>query len=243
VRRSSFGLVLLGLIAIEPAAAQTVPEIRDVYSGTRPASDLGPAVTPQRVLDEGGARLGAATIIRYEASVVGDGDVSGTVLLGKGGAGPFDRFRATIRGRTSDGENVLGVVGSDGRRFFFVNLREKTVSECEGWEELGAIGALARDLLLPELDDGRHPFKFPSPEPVGEETCYVVHFPDEQTGEHLYVSLSIDDGLPRRVERVRSGSGGRPATVTLEVSDLTLDPPPSAGAFEPFAPEGFRRLK
>jgi hypothetical protein len=206
-------------------------------------------VTPQIVFDEGRAALARARLVRYEARVAGAGDVAGTVLLGKSESGAFDRFRATIRGRSADGVAVLQTLGSDGGRCFVADLIGKTVAEAASWDELGTAGGLARSLLWPALEwaaadaDAPDPVLLPSPETVGEEVCYVVHFPDETAGAHVYVSLSLDDGLPRRVERVVAGSDGGPVTQTLDVSEVTIDPPPVADAFEPSVPEGFRRVE
>ncbi|MGH2570431.1 MAG: hypothetical protein ACRDGR_04355, partial [bacterium] len=196
------------------AAAQSVPEVRDVYSKNRPSSELGPAVTPQMVLDQGNAALGRARLVSYEAHVAGAGDVSGTVLLGKSGSGSFDRFRATVRGRAADGAQVLQTLGTDGGRCFVVDLLGKTFAEGGSWEELGAAGALAEGLLWPALaqaaaaPESAGTVLFPSPETVAGELCYVVHFADDAAGAHVYVSLSLHDGLPRRVERVVAGSDG-----------------------------------
>jgi hypothetical protein len=252
--RSSPWLALAGAATVctaaaAPASAQSVPEVHDVYSQNRPSSKLGPAVTPQQVLDAGRTALARARLVRYEARAAGAGEVSGTVLHGRSGSGSFDQFRATIRGRTAEGEAVLRTVGSNGGAFFVVDLLAKTVAEAAGWEELGAAGPLARALLWPDLErvtagaDSGSLFEFPSPETVGDELCYVVHFPDEAAGAHVYVALSLDDGLPRRVERVVAGPDGGPSTVVLEISDVTIDPPPVADAFEPVVPEGFRRVE
>jgi len=243
LRSARAGLLAVAVAVASPAASQTVPEVRDVYSSNRPSSRLGPAGTAQRVADEADAVLERTRTLRYEARA---GRLGGTVLLGKGDDGSFDRFRVTLHGLGPAGESVVQVVGSDGRDLFVVDLLAKTVQRGADWEELGS-AALARDLLLPELapDDGEdgHLFKFPSEETVGGQVCYVVHFPDEERGDHVYVALSIDDGLPRRVDRVRTGPGGRPVTVTLDVSAIEIDPPATMDDFEPNAPEGFRRVE
>jgi hypothetical protein len=99
--------------------------------------------------------------------------------------------------------------------------------------------ALARAAAAP---DSAGPVLYPSLQDVAGEPCYVVHFADDAAGAHVYVSLSLDDGLPRRVERVVAGSDGGPATVVLDVSAMTIDPP-VADTFEPLVPEGFRRVE
>jgi hypothetical protein len=251
--KALFGVAVVGLF--QSVAAQTVPEVRDVYSSNRPASKLGPIVTPQRVVEAAGVALARAEFLQYEARVVATGqdglgvrDLTGTVVLGKSRPGQFDQFRVTFAGRTREGESLLFVVGSDGRKLFAIDLLRKTLEEGERWEELGSAGRFARSLLLPPIDlaaagagTAAHDlFRFPTPETVGKELCYVVHFVDDDAAEHVYVSLSSDDGLPRRVDRVRGDAAGRPMTVTLDMWELEIDPALPADTFVPFDPSGGR---
>jgi hypothetical protein len=157
----------------------------------------------------------------------------------------------TFAGRTREGESLLFVVGSDGRKLFAIDLLRKTLEEGERWEELGSAGRFARSLLLPPIDlaaagagtAAQNLFRFPTPETVGKELCYVVHFVDDDAAEHVYVSLSSDDGLPRRVDRIRGDAAGRPMTVTLDMWELEIDPALPADTFVPFDPSGGRSTR
>jgi hypothetical protein len=235
------------LALASPAGAQSVPDVRDVYSVRGAPGELAPAATPGGIVGEAAAALDGAAALRYEARLApsslqphgAEPEVAGTVLLARGASGAFDRFRVTIRGRTAGGATVAADVGSDGERFFAAELDGASVVVSETLADLGPAGSLAADLLLPglaELEAGGAPERivtFPAATTVGGESCYTAHVVDTRTAEHLYVYLSLEDALPRRVERIRFDEQGRPSEVVLEVREIEVEAAVGAGEFDP----------
>lgn len=225
------------------------------------AGDKGkaPAVQPEALdqLKAADAAVKKLKLIRYDAAVVRKGAAEsrgpsgeGTVVAERTGKDKEQKFRIEFRGkRPGSDEKVELTVGCDGRTYFLVNPKTKTVHVDEDPVVLGREGRAAQSLALRELTLDK-PFddELASPQielrgttKVGDVECveiYVKYAGD--FGEALW-AIGKKDSLPRRMTRYFKSPDGELGSIELTLTNLTLDPKFAADPFKPQIPEGFTK--
>lgn len=197
-------------------------------------------------------------LVRYKAEATGTGasesrmpKAKGTAIMGgdKSEQG-MGKFRFEVKGMAPGSKDeVETTVGSDGDKFWVIDVKNKTVHEDIDPAVLGRQGNIASSIAMRE---------FVHPNPFGDEIngdkqelkgtkdihgekCYeiLVQYKGGQGAATWY--FSGKDFLPRRVDREFPAGGGGKVTLTVELSELTLDPAFTTDPFKVVVPEGYKK--
>ena len=210
---------------------------------------------PIEILKKADAATKAVKTVRYEATYKGTGaaaarapQIKGKVLIGGETSVSIQKFLYEGEFKAADGDELVrGKVGSDGKKFFLIDAKNKTVKKGEASYVLGRIGSTLRRLGMLEFV---HPTPFTDEingdkaelrgvKPIGGEKCYEIYVQYAQNqGESVWF-FSTRDFLPRRVDRLMSGNDGQSGATVLTLSKLEVVNTPKADAFALVVPDGF----
>jgi outer membrane lipoprotein-sorting protein len=249
----------LGLWMVLPALAQDSKPKEEESQG-KPAAKGDELKDPVEILRRADAATKDVKAVRYKGRVELDGvaksrlpKVEGEVLLAGNGE-DLERFRVEMRGEMPGGGKKINVIaGSDGNEFYVLDKETKKAYIDIDPGVMGPYAPVqsAAVLFSVVMREFTHPRPFSDEingdkqelkgtEKVGSEECYKIYV--EYSGglgkSNWYFSRK--DFLPRRVDRLISGSQGEGSYSTI-VLDLEVDPKLKDDAFKPEAPEGYEK--
>jgi hypothetical protein len=247
LRAAAVAALALGTLAVwapRPTGAQTVPAIDDVYATPESEKrDLGPTRDPDVIVGRFVTRADALDAVRYDVEVVDALSPNGLRVVGnvlidlRADDREVRRYRASLRGRGEDGEELAAVYAFDGERRFFLDLlgkRSTTDAAEPTWLRTAALLPVAGS----NAPVGAGEPVYLGPSDIDGEPCYRLHVAIEDRGEHLYRHFSQNDAWPRRIEHVGASPDGT-AILEATFSNVVRNPPVNDGQFRPFVPEGF----
>lgn len=244
---TAVALALLGI-----AAAQTPPPTGEA----KPAG----AIDPKEILTKVDAATKAVNAVKYQATFRGTGTsefqlpkVKGSVILSGKVKNPNDFFRKVfieaVVEKPGGGHETRIQLGSDGESYFLIDPERKRLHEDIAPDVYGNLGQSAMNLVMREYT---HPTPFSdelngqkvelrSDHKVGDQDCYQIHVVYSQNMGEAVWYFAKKDHLPRRVDRTFTLPGQGARTMTLELTDVVIDPKIEDAQFTAQAPEGFTK--
>ncbi|MBI4716797.1 MAG: hypothetical protein HY763_03255 [Planctomycetes bacterium] len=197
----------------------------------------------------------AVKAARYKVSFQGTGSLAprmpkcegAVVVSGKGEQAKF-RIQAKLEGPAS-AETREFTVGNDGEQYYLIDPAKKLVYADLDPGVVGGDGSFAVQQM--NMIEYAHPTPFDhevnsekaqikGTVKVGDEECYEIHVHYRANLDAVWY-FSKKDFLPRRVDRLRAGTGDEKGATEQIITELVVDPKLSDADFKLVVPEGFEK--
>jgi hypothetical protein len=205
--------------------------------GPTPRAELTDALQILRNADNAVRNVRA---VQYVADYRGAGPiasttyhVTGVVILGNmRGEGQEDYFLEVKVTPPEGGEPKEFRIGCNRNQTFVIDPQSRKVHADIDSVVLGSLADVVRDVSMYELVR-KQPFRDAIAEEavtlrgrskVGEEECYEIHVKYKNRADEALWFISMNDFLPRRVDRYRRASGAKPSAGDAAPAE-TDDPP------------------
>lgn len=197
------------------------------------------------------------TLVTYEARTTGEGwvtslygSVSGNAVIEGWQDDAIERFRFNIDVLPAGETKTIKLsVGRDGRQYYLINHDAKTV---ETGPDVSVFGNYVRSSRLIAMREFVHPTPFADElkavaltlkdetTDIDGQPCHIVVVQYSESSSQATWYFSTKDSLPRRVDRrIPNPSGGKPATVSLRIERLIVNPSFVADPFALRIPSGY----
>ncbi len=211
---------------------------------------------PMEILRRAAEAAKGLVRVYYEARLKGIGPLAadvpslwGTVVLGRGSTGSLEKFRVMVPGVVPGSAGLIeAMAGSDGKTFFLVDVKSKTVTESKDRAVISDMEQVLGYLAVPEMVH-TDPFgkamkaakvEFKGPGGVNGVSCYVVHVSSADGTEQTDWFFSTTDALPRRVDRIKVDSTGKTGTTSITLGQLAANPGMQRDPFTKYVPKGYQ---
>ena len=274
LKRALFALLFLGLpagaYAQDVAPGTQTPNKKVEKDGPRKerkvetipveaiplATPVEPTSDPMEILRRAAEAAKGLGRVYYEASLKGRGPLAahvpslwGTVVLGGRSATSIEKFRVMVPTVVPGTAGlVTAMAGSDGKNFFLVDVKNKTVTESKDRAVISDMEQVLRYLAVPELVH-TNPFdkvmkadkvEFKGTTKVSGIPCYIVQVSNADGTEQADWFFSTIDELPRRVDRIKVDSTGKTGTISVTLDQLAANPGMQRDPFTKYVPEGYQ---
>jgi hypothetical protein len=240
------------ILGLGVAAASTMAQDAQPCDG----SDRAKLTDPRAILKQAEEALKSVKLVRYQVKYGGTGWVAqfvaqaeGSAMLGEPSRHDIARFRCDVKLTPPGGTEAIELsAGSDGDLFFLIDPQTKTVYADIDEAVLGTHHRDLQRVLLPDFV-GKEPLadalkaekvELKENTRIGGEPCYQVRVVESETREDVW-SISQNDLLPRRVDRVyrepNRGEGG----TSLELTELVAATEFHLAPFELRVPDGYTK--